>query len=208
MQVNLVVSLVCTSDSKGSYTMTFHSFLSSATSTCGGSWAVGLLLFVGAIQGLKALVRFASGIYVYYLRPGKNLKRLGQWAVVTGATDGIGRAYADGLAKKGEFLKLYNKNDDSKVPCEVHDVHSDQRAQLATCTCDPCSCEFSGSLLSKAHIKFIQKLFSYPLLHLIPPAPRLNSSLPFTQESGCLDLVWGGIPACLLPSILHQTFQR
>jgi 17beta-estradiol 17-dehydrogenase / very-long-chain 3-oxoacyl-CoA reductase len=81
--------------------MGLQSFLTSATSTSAGSWAVGLLLFVGGIEGLRALLRFASGIYTYYIRPGKNLKRLGQWAVVTGATDGIGRAYADGLAKKG-----------------------------------------------------------------------------------------------------------
>ena len=63
--------------------------------------AVSLLLFVGALEGLKALYRFASSIYVYTLRPGKNLKRLGEWAVVTGSTDGIGRAYADALAKMG-----------------------------------------------------------------------------------------------------------
>ena len=82
--------------------MSLHSFLASATSTTGGSIAVALLLFVGALEGLKALYRFASGVYVYGLRPGKNLKRLGRWAVVTGSTDGIGRAYADALAKIGD----------------------------------------------------------------------------------------------------------
>lgn len=87
-----------------------HSFLKSATSTSGGSTAIALLLIVGAIEGVKALVRFASGIYIYYLRPGKNLKKLGQWAVVTGATDGIGRAYADGLAKKGMQMLLKLRN--------------------------------------------------------------------------------------------------
>ena len=86
--------------------MSLQSFLASATSTTGGSIAVALLLFVGAFEGLKALYRFASGVYVYTLRPGKNLKRLGQWAVVTGSTDGIGRAYANALAKIGVVYGL------------------------------------------------------------------------------------------------------
>jgi hypothetical protein len=84
--------------------MSLQSFLASATSTSGGAFAIALLLFVGGFEGLKALYRFASGVYVYTLRPGKNLKRLGQWAVVTGSTDGIGRAYADALARLGAAL--------------------------------------------------------------------------------------------------------
>lgn len=66
-----------------------------------GTGLITLLLFVGAVQGLKSLVRFINGIYIYFLRPGKNLKKLGEWAVVTGGTDGIGLAYAKQLAKQG-----------------------------------------------------------------------------------------------------------
>jgi 17beta-estradiol 17-dehydrogenase / very-long-chain 3-oxoacyl-CoA reductase len=78
-----------------------HSWLDSATSTPGGSIAVSLLLLAGTCSGLRALFRFCNGIYIYFIRPGKNLKRLGQWAIITGATDGIGKAYAFALAKKG-----------------------------------------------------------------------------------------------------------
>lgn len=66
-----------------------------------GASAITLILFVGAVQGLKSLLRFINGIYIYFLRPGKDLKKLGEWAVVTGATDGIGLAYAKQLAKLG-----------------------------------------------------------------------------------------------------------
>lgn len=42
------------------------------------------------VLGALALVRFALGavyaVYKYFLRPGKNLRKLGSWAVVTGAT--------------------------------------------------------------------------------------------------------------------------
>lgn len=84
-------------------TVTLHSqsWLDSLTSTPGGSIAVSLLLLAGTFSGLRALFRFCNGIYIYFIRPGKNLKRLGQWAVITGATDGIGKAYAFALAKKG-----------------------------------------------------------------------------------------------------------
>ncbi len=66
-----------------------------------GYIAILLLLVVGSVEGLRAIYRLASGVYVYFLRPGKDLKRLGSWAVVTGATDGIGLAYSKQLAKKG-----------------------------------------------------------------------------------------------------------
>lgn len=66
-----------------------------------GGTAITLLVFVGAVQGLKSLLRFINGFYMYFIRPGKDLKKLGDWAVVTGATDGIGLAYAKQLAKLG-----------------------------------------------------------------------------------------------------------
>ena len=66
-----------------------------------GYIAILLILVVGCAEGLRAIYRLASGIYLYFLRPGKDLKRLGSWAVVTGATDGIGLAYSKALAKKG-----------------------------------------------------------------------------------------------------------
>ena len=59
-----------------------------------------ILLGLNAIRSRAvALVRF---VYIYFVRGGKNLRVLGEWAVVTGATDGIGKAYAEALAKKGE----------------------------------------------------------------------------------------------------------
>lgn len=46
-----------------------------------------------------------------FLRPGKNLKKLGKWAVVTGATDGIGKAYALALVQKGMNVVLISRNE-------------------------------------------------------------------------------------------------
>ncbi|KZS14391.1 Estradiol 17-beta-dehydrogenase 12 [Daphnia magna] len=39
-----------------------------------------------------------------------NVKKLGSWAVVTGATDGIGRAYAEELARKGLNIVLISRS--------------------------------------------------------------------------------------------------
>jgi hypothetical protein len=58
-----------------------------------------LFAFIGAVIFLRSLFAAARAVWVFFLRPGKNLKaNLGQWAVITGCTDGIGKAYAEALA--------------------------------------------------------------------------------------------------------------
>ena len=64
---------------------------------------VWVIFFGGLLVGLwtytRLFLQLVRALWVYFLRPGRNLRKLGDWAVVTGATDGIGKAYAERLAK-------------------------------------------------------------------------------------------------------------
>lgn len=68
--------------------------------------ALGLLLLLASLRCLYALARF---VYVYLLRRGVDPLSYGAWAVVTGATDGIGKAYAALLAQRGEGARAAYK---------------------------------------------------------------------------------------------------
>jgi nucleoside recognition membrane protein YjiH len=65
---------------------------------------------VVVVVGLHHCVRATSAAIMFlwrqYFRPSKSLSTFGEWAVVTGATDGIGRAYCDKLAEQGMLLRL------------------------------------------------------------------------------------------------------
>ncbi|CAM9904324.1 unnamed protein product, partial [Chrysoparadoxa australica] len=73
---------------------------------------------LGLLWVLSVGWRFDVAIYRHFLRPGKNLKRYGEWAVVTGATDGIGRAYAFELARKGLSVLLISRTESKLVEVE------------------------------------------------------------------------------------------
>lgn len=45
-----------------------------------------LCLALGALAVARFLLGAVCAVYKYFLRPGKNLRKLGSWAVVTGAT--------------------------------------------------------------------------------------------------------------------------
>ena len=60
--------------------------------------------------------------YVFFLSKTIDFKKYGEWAVVTGATDGIGKAYSEQLAERGMNVVLV-----SRTLSKLEEVASDLR---------------------------------------------------------------------------------
>jgi len=68
------------------------------------------LLILGSVTLTLLTVQLLDSLYKYFLRPGKNLRKCGEWAVITGATDGE-RLHVEELARQersvfGRIVKL------------------------------------------------------------------------------------------------------
>nr|CAH7752437.1 unnamed protein product [Callosobruchus chinensis] len=64
-----------------------------------------------------------------------NLKQMGKWAVVTGASDGIGKAYAEHLAKKGLNVVLISRTK-SKLDDVAKDLEKKYNVETKTIAVD------------------------------------------------------------------------
>ncbi|KAL9186802.1 hypothetical protein ACHAXT_010522 [Thalassiosira profunda] len=79
------------------------------------------LVAVGGLVVLKFALGLLGTFYRYQLRPSVKLTKLGKYAVVTGATDGIGKAYALALAKRGMSLVLVSRTE-SKLKAVAEEI--------------------------------------------------------------------------------------
>lgn len=100
---------------------------------------VKVLLAIGALVVAKYIGSFLHGIYAHFIRSGKNItKTYGQWAVVTGATDGIGKGMAFELARKGCNIILI-----SRSPAKLADCKSELSKKYSQVTVETLEIDFS-----------------------------------------------------------------
>lgn len=66
---------------------------------------VNLLAIVGGLLVARSALRVLGSLFTTFLRPGKNLKKYGSWAVVTGATGeaAAAAAAAASLCQRNRF---------------------------------------------------------------------------------------------------------
>ncbi|CAK7332441.1 unnamed protein product [Dovyalis caffra] len=83
-----------------------------------------LVSSLGFLSFLKTSFPLLRWVYATFVRPKKNLQHYGSWALITGATDGIGKAFAHQLAQKGINLILVSRN-----PNKLKTVSSEIQAE-------------------------------------------------------------------------------
>ena len=95
-----------------------------------------ILVYALAALGLLVVLKHAYTI-VYFIyrilvRPQISLTKYGSWAVITGSTDGIGKAYALQFAKKGLNVFLISRSADKlkEVKSEIGTLYTGNLACL------------------------------------------------------------------------------
>lgn len=78
-------------------------------------WWEKLFLVILTLVSLRVLVKtFGIPIWKKFIAPslglGIDLRTQGKWAVITGATDGLGKAFAEALAEQGIHIVLVSRS--------------------------------------------------------------------------------------------------
>lgn len=100
-----------------------------------------ILFALGLLTILRFTLTFLNWLYVNFLRPSKDLKKYGSWALVTGPTDGIGKSFAFQLASKGLNLILVGRN-----PDKLKDVSDSIQAKFGNTQVKTIVVDFAGDL--------------------------------------------------------------
>ena len=86
---------------------------------------MGFFALLGTAIFLYNLLKFADFVWFYFLRPSGGYKRYQRgpqsYAVITGATDGIGKSLAKNLYRKGFNVIVHGRNE-KKLKATVEEI--------------------------------------------------------------------------------------
>ncbi|KAF2113419.1 estradiol 17-beta-dehydrogenase 12-B [Lophiotrema nucula] len=97
---------------------------------------VAAVLLAGAVTLVKPVLSFVQVLLSLFVLPGKSLSKFGpegSWALITGASDGIGKEFALALAAKGYNLILVSRTD-SKLTALASDISTKYGPKISTKT--------------------------------------------------------------------------
>eukprot|EP00252_Welwitschia_mirabilis_P014975 TRINITY_DN33062_c0_g1_i1.p1 TRINITY_DN33062_c0_g1~~TRINITY_DN33062_c0_g1_i1.p1 ORF type:complete len:320 (-),score=35.61 TRINITY_DN33062_c0_g1_i1:401-1360(-) len=100
-----------------------------------------LLGTLGLLAILSRVWRLLRWTWVTFLRPAKDLRKYGRWAVVTGPTDGIGRGFAVELARRGMNVVLVGRN-----PAKLKELKEELQGKYQKCEVKSVVVDFGGDL--------------------------------------------------------------
>ncbi|GMH31095.1 hypothetical protein Nepgr_032938 [Nepenthes gracilis] len=106
------------------------------------SWVL-LFSSLGFLFIFKHSISLLKWAFISFLRQPKDLKKYGSWALVTGSTDGIGKAFAFQLARTGLNLVLVSRNPEKleAVSAEIRETFPETRIRTV-------AVDFSREVLS------------------------------------------------------------
>ena len=185
-----------------------------------------LLLLYKVIKHTRCVLNL---VWIPFLRPAPDLHRYGAWVVITGTTDGIGRAYCHELAKKGLNIILISRTQ-AKLVQLAEELSGTYNIQTRTCAVDLTKIEDStfdkvaaaikdlevGILINNAgmsydHIEYIDQLPASDItamvnINCIAPTLLARMVIPGMKARGRGAIVnlgsgSGLFPACPLLSV-------
>lgn len=131
---------------------------------------------VGGAVALSAVANVLAFVYGHFLRQGHDLKRkFGPWALVTGATDGIGKAMAFEFARKGLNVVLVSRSKE-----KLAETEKELRAKYPAAQVETLDIDFSQFDLS-ARARVAKMVLGMDVGVLVN---NVGISYPYTQVCG------------------------
>lgn len=169
--------------------MPFTQFLDKYSDNLAIQYAIIFALLLGVFKLTVFSLKFASLIYDIFLAPATDFSKYGaasgKWAVVTGASDGIGKEYAFQLAKKGFSIVLVSRTQ-SKLELIATEIESKYKVNTKIVAFDASTDD------EENYLKLEKAVFDLPVTILINNVGQSHSiPVPFlkTEKKELKDII-------------------